>query len=261
MGDNLSGWSAAQKEPVINASACKDLGFIETLLDVPLENALIYPLLLGDKCLGTISIYGAKGYRFKEEDVHILRIIAEKASPAIQNGLRFQEAEEDAVTDPLTLLPNLRYLQKQMEQELARAKRHNHHLCVLAMDLDGFKEVNDTYGHQAGDRLLMEVAHILRSTLRTQDVVVRQGGDEFVAMLYRTHTEEAIGLAARIQEAIDCHQFEVFPGKIAEIGISLGCASFPEDGDSLETLMKMADGEMYRDKATRRRCRQLLLIR
>jgi len=119
------------------------------------------------------------------------------------------------------------------------------------MDLDGFKQVNDTHGHQAGDLVLRSVAGMLREVFRSGDVVCRYAGDEFVALLPETSPEEARPIVQRVQERISAAVFHVAEGREARVGISAGFACFPLDGGSLEDLIHRADKEMYRDKSQR----------
>jgi diguanylate cyclase (GGDEF)-like protein len=250
-GENISGWVVAQREAVINANAGLDLAPIRGKLIVPLELALVHPLIFEQKCIGTISLYTSEENRFKDEDLRIVANISSKAAPTIQNALRYEEAQKEAVADPLTRLPNMRYLLQYFAQETAKAKRYGYPLSILGMDLDGFKKVNDRVGHQAGDRMLVEVAGALRSTLRGSDLVVRHGGDEFIAVLYQSTYEEASLLAQRLQQKIETLSVEVSPGKFVRIGISIGCASYPEHGNTLKELLEVADAEMYLDKRNR----------
>jgi diguanylate cyclase (GGDEF)-like protein len=250
--DSLSGWVMTEKEPVFNANASMDLAAVMTALTVNLENALVCPLVVDNKCTRTISLYSTRDSKFRPDDLRILATVAPKAAAAVQNAMRFEEAQEMAITDPLTSLPNIRQFNYFFEKELAKSKRHTYPISILGMDLDGFKGVNDQHGHPVGDQILVEVAKILKSILRAEDLVVRYGGDEFIAALVQTNYQDALQLSVRIQSAIDAFQFEVAPGKIVRIGISTGCASYPEHGETLEELLTKADREMYRNKSERR---------
>jgi diguanylate cyclase (GGDEF)-like protein len=250
-GENISGWVVAQKQAVINADAALDLAPILGRLEIPLEFVLVHPLTLEDRCIGTISLYASREHQFKDDHLRILGGISREAASAIQNARRYGEAQEEAVLDALTGLPNIRYLRQYFDQEMAKSKRYGYPLSILGMDLDGFKAVNDGLGHQAGDRVLVEVARVLKDTLRGSDLVVRHGGDEFVAALFQTAFEDASGLAMRLQQKIDGLSFEASPGEFVRVGISIGCASSPEHGNTLEELLQAADAEMYHDKKRR----------
>jgi diguanylate cyclase (GGDEF)-like protein len=121
------------------------------------------------------------------------------------------------------------------------------------MDLDNFKEINDTYGHHVGDRALREVAGALRTGIRPYDICVRYAGDEFIVVLSGCGSEEAERKRLELQAGVDNLHFEAKPGKLLPITISIGASIFPHDGDSYETLLATADSRMYRDKTRRKR--------
>ncbi len=251
LGENLSGWVAVNNQPAVNADPILDLIPISHRISEELRNALVYPLNYQNKCLGVISLYASQGVRFKDDHVRVMEIVSKQAATAIHNAMRFEETQEDAFTDRLTKLPNSRYLYLYFEQELQKAIRFQYPLTILCMDLDRFKEINDCYGHPVGDRMLVEVGKILKTKLRGSDVVVRYAGDEFLAVMSQTSPRDAVLLANRVQTTLAEFKLEVRPGKFAHVGISIGVASYPADGDSLESLMIKADEEMYRDKEIR----------
>ncbi len=258
-GENLSGRVAACNEPAINEDPTSDLLALKDRLTNEFTNALVYPLNLGQRCLGTISLYTTRGAYFKDDHVRVMEIVSRQAASAIFNAMKFEETQEDAFTDRLTSLPNSRYLYLYFEQEIQKAIRHQYPLTLLVMDLDGLKTVNDSYGHPAGDRMLLEVAKLLKANLRGSDVVIRYAGDEFVAIMAQTPARDAALLAKRVQATIDEYRLDVRPGKHVQAGISMGLASFPDDGDSLEALMTRADEDMYRDKDGRRKSSRQIL--
>ena len=140
-----------------------------------------------------------------------------------------------------------------LTRELARADRLKSEVSLLVMDLDNFKDINDTYGHHVGDRALREVAGVLRAAIRPYDICVRYAGDEFIVVLSGCGGEEAERKRLELQRAVDSLQFEARPGKMLPLAISVGAAVFPHDGDSYETLLATADSRMYRDKTRRKR--------
>src|SRR6266850_2262933 len=140
-----------------------------------------------------------------------------------------------------------------LTRELARAERLKSEVSLLVMDLDSFKDINDTYGHHVGDRALREVAQVLRGGIRPYDICVRYAGDEFIVVLSGCGGEEAERKRLELQTAVDQIQFDARPGKAIPLAISIGAAIFPHDGDSYETLLATADSRMYRDKTRRKR--------
>ncbi|MEK7854687.1 MAG: GGDEF domain-containing protein, partial [Acidobacteriota bacterium] len=151
-------------------------------------------------------------------------------------------------TDQLTGLPNARSLQIQFEKEVGRAKRAGNSVQILMLDLDGFKAVNDTFGHQAGDKMLTEVGRIIKGELRDYDFLARYGGDEFVAIVPETDRADVIELCSRIESAVAAYAATV-NGAIVPVGVSVGSASYPSQGESFEELLIAADKAMYRAKA------------
>jgi diguanylate cyclase (GGDEF)-like protein len=152
-------------------------------------------------------------------------------------------------TDPLTQLFNRRYMMEVLDREIQRTARKGSPLSVLLMDIDHFKKVNDTYGHQLGDVVLVDLANIIKKHLRTYDVAARYGGEEFVAILPETPLNEAVAVAERIRIGT---QKTVFPDKLQtlKITVSVGVATYPMPGlDSVDDLIRIADEGLYRAKA------------
>ena len=140
-----------------------------------------------------------------------------------------------------------------LTRELARAERLKSEVSLLVMDLDNFKDINDTYGHHVGDRALRDIAGVLRTGIRPYDICVRYAGDEFIVVLSGCGGEEAERKRLELQRAVDGLQFEARPGTMLPLAISVGASVFPHDGDSYETLLATADSRMYRDKTRRKR--------
>jgi diguanylate cyclase (GGDEF)-like protein len=159
---------------------------------------------------------------------------------------RSRELESQANTDPLTGLGNLRALQRQLASLVDVHKRYLHPFGLLLMDIDGLKRINDSYGHQAGDRVLMQVAMSLRRSIRTVDTAARMGGDEFCVLLPQQDLKSAAKLAARLATAVE--EEVASPGD-PPVTLSIGVAASPEHGDEAEALIDTADRAMYRAKA------------
>jgi len=150
--------------------------------------------------------------------------------------------------DDLTGLFNSRYLDVVITDEVRRAQRFHTEFCLLFIDLDDFKPVNDNYGHLAGSDVLQQVAEVLRATLREVDCIIRYGGDEFVVLLLGSGSKAGILAAERIRRAIENHRFTVSGAAYVQLTCSIGVASFPEHGHDRESLLKLADDSMYRSK-------------
>jgi len=159
-----------------------------------------------------------------------------------------------AYRDGLTGLYNHRYFQEQLAHEVGRAQRYGHRLSVLMLDVDRFKEVNDTYGHLMGDTLLTYVAQLIAAKLRTSDIAARYGGDEFAVVLPETDQEKALAVAQKLGQAVSSDRR--WQGALLEnlgVGISFGVASFPDDGRTADDLLVCADRRLYAAKGRRTR--------
>ena len=140
-----------------------------------------------------------------------------------------------------------------LSRELARGARLKGEVSLMVMDLDNFKGINDNHGHHVGDRALCEVAGVLRAAIRPYDICVRYAGDEFIVVLSGCGAEEAEQKRQELQKSIDGVLFEARPGRKVQLGVSIGTAVFPQDGDTYEALLASADSRMYQDKASRKR--------
>jgi diguanylate cyclase (GGDEF)-like protein len=154
-----------------------------------------------------------------------------------------------AYTDPMTGLYNFRKFRSHLENELKRASRYGHPLSLILIDLDGFKGVNDQYGHPAGDRVLAAAATVIKASVRTSDLPARYGGEEFVVVCPETTSDEAVVVAERIRAALDQCRTEVAPGALCHVTCSAGVASFPDHARDDIGLIEAADGALYYAKA------------
>jgi diguanylate cyclase (GGDEF)-like protein/putative nucleotidyltransferase with HDIG domain len=217
-----------------------------------LKALLPCPLTFEGRLIGGLVIYHTVPGCFTDEHRRVLGRVSEQAAAVIYNSTRFEQTQHESHTDPLTGLPNRRSLDRRFEEELARAVRTKTSVSVVVLDLDRLKEINDTYGHEAGDRALRTVGAVLRSTVRENDVCARFAGDEFIVVLSDCSPEHEARRVAEVQNAISAHPFEPRPGVRVSLSISAGPARFPEDGSTFEELLAAADERMYRDKAGRR---------
>src|SRR5260370_1184548 len=252
-GQGLIGWVARNRRPLVNARPSADLEAAGHPSETSLHSALVCSLLVNERFIGTISVYHTDAAIYTDDHRRLLDRISEQAAAVIYNSIIFEQTQEDSLTDPLTGLPNTRFMFMHLTRELARAERLKSEVSLLVMDLDSFKEINDTYGHHVGDRALRDVASVLRAAIRPYDVCVRYAGDEFIVVLSGCSGEEAERKRLELQSAVDAFHFEPIPGKTLALSISVGASIFPHDGDSYETLLATADSRMYRDKTRRRR--------
>jgi len=253
-GHGLTGWVARNRRPLVNARPSTDLEAAGVASDrTSLQSALVCPLLFNERFIGTISVYHTEPSVYTDDHRRLLDRISEQAAAVIYNSIVFEQTQEDSLTDPLTALPNTRFMFMHLTRELARAERLKSEVSLLVMDLDNFKDINDTYGHHVGDRALRDIAGVLRTGIRPYDICVRYAGDEFIVVLSGCGGEEAERKRLELQRAVDNLQFEARPGKMLPLAISVGASVFPHDGDSYETLLATADSRMYRDKTRRKR--------
>ena len=253
-GQGLTGWVARNRRPLVNARPSADFEAAGLPADqTTLQSALVCPLVFNDRFIGTISVYHVEPAVYTDDHRRLLDRISEQAAAVIYNSMIFEQTQEDSLTDPLTGLPNTRFMFMHLTRELARAERLKSEVSLLVMDLDNFKDINDTYGHHIGDRALRDVATVLRAAIRPYDICVRYAGDEFIVVLSGCGGEEAERKRGELQQAVDTLSFEPRPGKFLPLAISIGAAVFPHDGDTYEALLATADSRMYRDKTRRKR--------
>jgi diguanylate cyclase (GGDEF)-like protein/putative nucleotidyltransferase with HDIG domain len=217
-----------------------------------LTSLLPCPLRFDGRLIGGLVIYHSVANCFTDEHRRVLGRVSEQAAAVIFNSTRFEQTQHESHTDPLTGLANRRSLDNQFETGLAHAARTRGTIGVVVLDLDRLKEINDTYGHEAGDRALRAIGSVLKATVRQNDLCARFAGDEFVVVLWDCEPEHESRRVLELQNAVAAHPFEPRPGVRLSLSISAGPARFPTDGNTFEELLATADERMYRDKAVRR---------
>lgn len=167
---------------------------------------------------------------------------------------RISKLEKESITDPLMNIYNRRYLDLRLEQELSRSKRNESNLSIILIDLDHFKNINDTYGHQVGDLVLRKFADILRSIKRTSDVLIRYGGEEILIIAPDSDLEDAVILCERISETLKHQKIQPHLTKTLDIKISasIGISQYSSDQDDMDSLIKRADLALYKAKSSGR---------
>lgn len=210
------------------------------------------PLIFEGQRIGGLVIYHIVVGCFTDEHRRVLGRVSEQAAAVIYNSTRYEQTQHESQTDALTGLPNRRSFDQQFAVGLARAAGTEATASVVVLDLDRLKEINDTYGHEAGDRALRAIGAVLRATVRQSDLCARFAGDEFMVVLWGCNPEHEARRVDDIQSAVSAYPFEPRPGVRVALSISAGCARFSEDGRTFEELLVIADERLYRDKAGRR---------
>ena len=217
-----------------------------------LTSLLPCPLRFEGRLIGGLVIYHSVPNCFTDEHRRVLGRVTDQAAAVIFNSTRFEQTQHESHTDSLTGLANRRSLDRQFETGLAHASRTKNTIGVVVLDLDRLKEINDTYGHEAGDRALRSIGSVLKATVRQNDLCARFAGDEFVVVLWDCPPEHEAKRVQELQSAVAAHPFEPRPGVRLSLSISAGPARFPDDGHTFDELLAAADERMYRDKALRR---------
>ncbi len=247
LGTGICGWVAQNSKPIINGNPGIEFGFADdTRMATELRSALAVPLEGVNGMVGVLTLYQTQADAFTSDHLRVLQVITSKVAHFIENALKYRQAERSATNDFLTGLPNARALSIHLDQELARCKREHASVAVMECDLNGFKEVNDRYGHLAGDKVLKLFANLMREVCREYDYTARMGGDEFVLiapnMAAGSVNEKTILLNAMAQRA-----GREICGKDM-LSLSLGVAFYPQDGEDAEQLLAEADRRMYAAK-------------
>jgi diguanylate cyclase (GGDEF)-like protein/putative nucleotidyltransferase with HDIG domain len=251
MGQGLSGWVAENNKPIVNGNPSVEPGYLNDPAKFStLRSALAVPLEGREGVVGVLALYRSEKDAFSRDNLRVMLAIASKVGMTIDHLLRLEAAESTATTDFLTELPNARSLFVHLDAELARTARSGESITVLVTDLDGFKAVNDRFGHLEGNKLLKAVARCLKMNCREYDYVARMGGDEFVMVLPGLRREDLSARTSRISSMI----VEAARHVIGEdvVGISIGAVHAPEDGRDAETLLGEADRRMYKVKEERK---------
>jgi diguanylate cyclase (GGDEF)-like protein/putative nucleotidyltransferase with HDIG domain len=247
VGTGLCGWVAENARPILNGNPAVEIGFpLDTKNATELRSALCVPLQGVNGLVGVLALYQIEPDAFTGDHLRVLQVITSKVAHFIENALKYRQAESSATNDFLTGLPNARALSIHLDEELARCKREHSTVAVMVCDLDGFKKINDRYGHLAGDKTLKLFANRMRDVCREYDYAARMGGDEFVIvapnMTANSVKEKGMLLSALARQA-GC---EVCGSDL--LSLSMGASFYPRDGADTERLLAEADRRMYFDK-------------
>jgi diguanylate cyclase (GGDEF)-like protein/putative nucleotidyltransferase with HDIG domain len=247
VGTGLCGWVAQNARPIVNGNPAVETGFVHDPLDTrEPKSALVVPLEGVTGLVGVLALYQATADAFTSDHLRILQVVTSRVALFVENALKFREAETSATIDYLTGIANARALSLHLEQELARCHRESGTMAVMVCDLDGFKQINDCYGHLAGDKVLKQFAATVTSLCREYDYAARMGGDEFVIVAPNMSPEAVSERAVLFSDLAKQAGLEVCGAGF--LSLSLGAAFYPKDGLDAEQLLAEADRAMYAAK-------------
>ncbi len=241
-------WVSLNKRPFYEADLSDNKRFWTgaEYLKRGIRSVLYLPLINKGDVIGILILGSKKPGAYSPEQAVLLEHLASQIAAPIENSRLFTKAEEVARVDGITQLFNRRHFDERMKEEIDRHARYGDILSILLLDLDNFKKYNDTFGHLAGDRLLVHASELIQSAIRSSDLAFRYGGDEFAVILPNSSTMDAFNVAERIRERV---AFEMASRQI-EVTVSVGVASWPGDGATLDELCYAADMALYYAKRT-----------
>jgi diguanylate cyclase (GGDEF)-like protein len=256
LGQGLAGWVAQTGEVVVVPDTTKDTRFsaqVDERTKMETRSVVAVPVRFRDQCLGVIELINCIGPEgFSHRDLALLEALADYAAIAIENARHVQRIHELTITDDCTSLYNARHLNFMLDTEIYRSHRYAFEFSLIFIDLDHFKNVNDTYGHLMGSKLLAEMGQAIKDKCRLIDLGFRYGGDEFVVLLPQTSKENALGVARRLHKLIRETVWLKEPKLNVHISASVGVASYPTDSRTKAELLHLADEAMYLVKNTTR---------
>jgi diguanylate cyclase (GGDEF)-like protein/putative nucleotidyltransferase with HDIG domain len=247
MGKGLCGWVAQNSRPIVNGNPAVEYGLAdESNGTTQLRSALAVPLEGVSGPVGVLAVYQTAADAFTNDHLRILQVITGKVAYFIENALKYRAAESSAAIDYLTGLANARALSTHLGMELSRCRREASAMAIIVCDLDGFKQINDSFGHLTGDRVLKVFANLMRGACRESDYLARMGGDEFVIVAPHM-TRSSARLRGRQLSALAKRASREVCGEEL-LSLSVGTVFFPHDGLDAERLLAEADKRMYSAK-------------
>lgn len=255
LGEGIGGWVAKHGKVVLIEDVSKDNRFsLESKSWHPdAWSIACVPVKGRGRVLGAIELVNAsKNQQFHKEDIPILSNLADYAAIALENARYVQRIHDLTITDDCTALYNARHLSFVLDAEIYRSIRYGYEFSVIFIDLDHFKQVNDTHGHLAGSKLLRHVGTLIKGHLRLIDYAFRYGGDEFVVLLPQTSKFNALSVVRRLREMLNAKIFLEEEGLNVKVTASFGVAGFPADARTRKDLLRLADEAMYLVKNTTR---------
>jgi diguanylate cyclase (GGDEF)-like protein len=252
-GHGIGGWVASHGKAVVVRDARTDRRFVQEVdeaTELRTRSVLCLPILSKGKPVAVLEMLNKIGTPFTRHDLQLLSRLIGQASLALERASLIEQVASLVITDELTGLFNVRYLDEALEREIRRCHRYRSTLALIFLDLDHFKEINTRYGHLLGSRCLTELAEIMRQSVRDVDIPVRYGGDEFAVILPESSVGTARMVAERLGTAIRSHVFLQGVGLRAPLAASIGIAGFPDHAKTKQELILKADAAMYRSKGT-----------
>jgi diguanylate cyclase (GGDEF)-like protein/putative nucleotidyltransferase with HDIG domain len=247
LGEGVTGFALANRSPINQLHPSLDFAGME--IEREYRSMASLPLFKDELLVGALSVYSVELEQYTDDHMRLLETVTRLASDALANAMQHAEAESNALTDPLTGLPNARYMALRFDEEASRARRTGRPFQVVMLDLDDFKIVNDTFGHKVGDKMLREMSRIIQGQLREYDFLARYAGDEFVAIVQELIGNQVDDLRSRIETAVSEFSLLVRGNGQARVGISIGTATYGIEGETLDQLLVAADQAMYRAKS------------
>jgi diguanylate cyclase (GGDEF)-like protein len=256
VGQGIAGWVAQHGEVVIVPDTSKDTRFfgkVDEKTKMETRSIVAVPVNFRDTCLGVIELINCVGPEgFDPRDLKLLEALSDFAAIALENARHVKRIHELTIMDDCTSLYNARHMGVILDTEIYRSQRYNYEFSIVFIDLDHFKQVNDTHGHLVGSRLLAEIGEALKTNCRLIDFAFRYGGDEFVLLLPQTSKENAINVARRLHKLIRETVWLKSEGLNIHLTPSMGLAAYPVDSKTKEGLLHLADEAMYQVKNANR---------
>src|ERR1700723_137073 len=255
VGEGIAGWVAKHGEQVILSDVESDPRFPKPSGEAThcqTRCGICVPLRSRLRVLGVIQLVNSDISQFNGQEIFFLQALCDYAAIAIENARWVEKIQELTITDDCTGLYNARHLYKTLETEVYRSSRFGYEFTVVFIDLDHFKQVNDTHGHLIGSKLLAEIGYLIKAQLRLIDFAFRYGGDEFVVLLPQTGKDQAVVVAKRLQDSLRTGTFCIEQGLNLNVRASMGLATFPNDAQTPHDIIRQADEMMYVVKNTSR---------
>src|SRR2546430_2150857 len=255
VGEGIAGWVAKHGERLIVPDVYTDPRFakrIDEMTKLETRSIICVPLRSKLRVLGVIQLVNVHMEHFTDQETFFLQSLCDYAAIAIENARSVEKIQELTITDDCTGLYNARHLHRTLETEVYRSSRFGYEFTVLFIDLDHFKQVNDTHGHLIGSNLLAEIGYLVKAQLRLIDFAFRYGGDEFVVLLPQTSKDAALVVARRLRDSLRASAFCKDESLNLNLRASIGLATYPPDATTPHDVIRPADGMMYMVKNSTR---------